>query len=211
MTPARRLEQGIDIGNRFDKYGSRNPIVGGLMAGFDRGLHELLRLAEPAPSVLEVGCGEGHVTAKIAQWLPDARVLGTDFSTVIVDEARALHPGLDFRACSIYDAPTLGRWSLVVACEVFEHLDDPARALDAVCRAATGHVLITVPREPLWRVLNLVRGRYWSALGNTDGHVQHWSRGALLRFVSTRLDVVATRAPLPWTQVLGRPRAVARG
>jgi hypothetical protein len=70
-------------------------------------------------------------------------------------------------------------------------------------------VLITVPREPLWRLLNLARGRYWSALGNTDGHVQHWSRGALLHFLSTRLDVVAMRSPLPWTQVLGRPR-VAR-
>lgn len=209
MRPARRIEQGIFIGNRFDKYGSKNPVVRALMAGFDRGLYELLQLAEPVRSVLEVGCGEGHVTARLADRLPNARVLGVDFSRAIVDEACEYHPALEFRVCSIYDAPSLGRWSLVVACEVFEHLDDPARALDAVCRAATGHVLITVPREPLWRLLNLARGRYWRALGNTDGHVQHWSRRALLRFVSTRLDVVATRTPLPWTQVLGRPRAAA--
>jgi 2-polyprenyl-3-methyl-5-hydroxy-6-metoxy-1,4-benzoquinol methylase len=209
MSSKPRVDDGIVIGNRFDKYGSKNPVVRGLMAGFDRGLNDLLALAGPATSVLEVGCGEGHVTAKLAARYPGARVLGTDFSQAIVDEARAHHPGLEFRACSIYDAPALGTWDLVVACEVFEHVDDPVRALDAVCRAATRHVLITVPREPLWRLLNLVRGRYWGALGNTDGHVQHWSRGALLRFVASRLDVVATRAPLPWTQALGRPRRAA--
>jgi len=210
VNPAPRVDDGIVIGNRYDKYGSKNPVVRGLMAGFDRGLHELLDLTGAPGAILEVGCGEGHVTAKLAARFPGARVLGTDFSQAIVDEARTLHPALEFRACSIYDAPSLGRWDLIVACEVFEHLEAPARALDAVCRAASSQVLITVPREPLWRLLNLARGRYWSALGNTDGHVQHWSRGALLRFVASRLDVVAVRAPLPWTQVLGRPRAAVR-
>ena len=209
MTPAPRMEQGVFIGNRFDKYGSRSPIARALMAGFDRGLYDLLHLAEPVQSVLDVGCGEGHVTARLARRFPHARVLGADFSQEIIGEARTLHPGIDFRTCSIYDVPSLGRWSLVVACEVFEHLEDPELALDAVCRVATDHVLITVPREPLWRLLNLARGSYWRSLGNTDGHLQHWSRGALLRFVSTRLDVVACRTPIPWTQVLGRPRAAA--
>src|SRR5262249_36600071 len=156
---------------------------------------ELLDLAGPVRSVLEVGCGEGHVTAKLAARFPDARLLGTDFSQAIVAEARRTHPGLEFQACSIYDVPSLGTRDLVVACGVFEHLEAPARALEAVCGVAGGHVLITVPREPLWRLLTLARGRYWRALGNTDGHVQHWSRSALLRFLARRIDLVATRSP----------------
>jgi 2-polyprenyl-3-methyl-5-hydroxy-6-metoxy-1,4-benzoquinol methylase len=153
-----------------------------------------------------VGCGEGNITAGLARHYPAARLLGTDFSPAIIEVARREHPGLEFRTHSIYDAPSLGRWDLVVACEVFEHLEDPSRALDAVCRTSSRWVLVTVPREPLWRILNVARGHYLRAWGNTDGHLQHWSRRSLLAFLSTRLDVVATREPLPWTQVLCRVR-----
>ena len=207
MRDAPAVQDGVVIGNRFDKQGSRHPLVRRLVDGFDRGLDALVRQAGPVGSVLEVGCGEGHVTAKLAAALPGARVLGTDFSSDIVGVARAAHPELEFRAVSVYDVGGLeGEWDLVVACEVFEHLEDPARALRAVAAVARRAVIVTVPREPLWRLLNMARGQYWSALGNTDGHLQHWSRGALLRFLGTELDVVASRSPLPWTQALAVPR-----
>ncbi|MCC6652981.1 MAG: class I SAM-dependent methyltransferase [Candidatus Eisenbacteria bacterium] len=210
MKDAPLLEDDIVVGNRFDKHGSGNPVVRRLMEGFDRGMFDMLGSIGPVKSVLEVGCGEGHVTDKLARFFPGARVLGTDFSTAIIDIARREHPDRDFQVCSVYDAAALGPWDLVVACEVFEHLDDPARALEVVSKIATGHVLITVPREPLWRALNMLRGQYWSAWGNTDGHVQHWSRGSMVRFVSSRFDVAQTRTPLPWTQVLGRARGSER-
>jgi len=139
----------------------------------------------------------------------DARVLGTDFSSLVIAEARRRQPGVEFEVCSVYDCASLGRFDLVVACEVMEHLEHPDRALRAIQLAASGYVLATVPREPLWRVLNVLRGRYWGALGNTDGHLQHWSRGSFQRFLATQLDVVDVRSPLPWTQVLARPRPMA--
>jgi 2-polyprenyl-3-methyl-5-hydroxy-6-metoxy-1,4-benzoquinol methylase len=200
------LHEDVVIGNRFDKYGSRNPVVRALVEGFDRGLFDLLRRAGPARSVLEVGCGEGHVTAKLAALFPGARVLGTDFAPAIVEIARREHPRLEFQAVSIYDVARLGEWDLVVAPEVFEHLEDPARALRAVAAITSRALVVTVPREPIWRMLNLARGQYWAAWGNTDGHVQHWSRGSLVRFLSTEVDVEAVRTPLPWTQALCRPR-----
>lgn len=200
------LHDEIVIGNRFDKYGSRNPVVRRLVDGFDRGLFGLLDLAGPVGSILEVGCGEGHVTAKLARRFPDATLLGTDFAPAIVEIARRAHPQLEFKTCSIYDIAELGTWDLVVAPEVFEHLAEPGKALAAVAAAARRAVIVTVPREPLWRLLNLARGQYWTALGNTDGHVQHWSRGTLVKFLGGALEVEAVRTPLPWTQVLGRPR-----
>lgn len=206
MRSAPLLHDDVVIGNRFDKYGSRNPVVRALVAGFDRGLFDLVGRAGPVRSVLEVGCGEGHVTAKLAALFPGARVLGTDFAPAIVEIARREHPGLEFRAVSIYDAGALGPWDLVVAPEVFEHLEEPARALEAIASVATRAIVVTVPREPLWRLLNLARGQYWRSWGNTDGHVQHWSRGSLVRFLSTVVDVEAVRTPLPWTQALCRPR-----
>jgi 2-polyprenyl-3-methyl-5-hydroxy-6-metoxy-1,4-benzoquinol methylase len=206
VTPEPLAEGGVIIGNVFDKYHSRNPVVRHLMAGYQRGLDALLAQTGSPASVLEVGCGEGHVTAHVASRFPRARVMGTDFSATIVGIARREHPELSFGVSSIYDAATLGHWDVVLACEVMEHLEEPARALDAICATSPSHVVITVPREPLWRVLNMVRGRYWPSLGNTTGHLQHWSRSSLLAFLSTRLEIVDVRTPTPWTQVLGRPR-----
>ena len=40
-------------------------------------------------------------------------------------------------------------------------------------------LLVSVPREPLWRGLNMARGAYMRDLGNTPGHVNHWSKRAL--------------------------------
>ena len=210
MTPEPLAEGGVVIGNVFDKYHSRNPVVRRLMNGYEPGLDALLAQTGNPRSLLEVGCGEGHLIARVARRFPDARVLGTDFSTTILSIARVEHPEVAFEVCSIYDSGSLGSWDVVLACEVFEHLEEPARALEAICAAQPGHVVITVPREPVWRVLNLMRGRYWGALGNTPGHLQRWSRASLLSFLSTRLEIVDVRTPLPWTQVLGRPRPARR-
>lgn len=194
-------------GNVYDKYRTRNPVARRLMAGFERSMFDLLATTRPVEAVLEVGCGEGEVTAQLARFFPGARVVGCDLSTRIVAEARKRHPDLHFEEQSIYDAGDHHRgFDLVVACEVLEHLEDPERALKAIARASRRHLFVSVPREPLWRFLNLARGRYWTELGNTPGHLQHWSSGAFLRLLATQTDVRATRTPTPWTQALCQVR-----
>ncbi len=210
MSRAPVVTDGVVAGNTYDKYGTGNPVARRLMRGFDASLYELLALAGEPASVLEVGCGEGHVTQKLARVYPNARVLGTDFSADIIAIARREHPGLRFEPQSIYDVPARAdAWDLIVACEVFEHLEDPERALAALVRKAPRAVLLSVPHEPLWRMLNVLRGAHLGALGNTPGHLQHWSREAFLAFVARHAEVVAYRTPLPWTQVLCRPRKPA--
>jgi hypothetical protein len=56
----------------------------------------------------------------------------------------------------------------------------------------------------------MARGKYFGTLGNTPGHIQHWSKNAFCALVSEYVDVVAVRSPLPWTMVLGRRRAAER-
>lgn len=199
------------VGNTYDKYGTVNPLARALMAGF---LAEVTRLAgSVAPSsVLEVGCGEGHLAAHLLAHLrprPD-RFEASDVSLERV--ASGLDPAIQFRRASAYQLPwTDGEFDLVVCCEVLEHLDRPEEALDELARVARRAVLLSVPREPVWRALNLARLRYVAALGNTPGHVQHFDRAAIVELARRRLHVQAVRAPLPWTIVLGSPRASARG
>lgn len=203
-----RQQDGIVIGNAFDKYNSRNPIVRHMMAGFDTALSSMLARARPG-SIHEIGCGEGY-------WVLDWQrrgyaARGSDFSSEVIDLARAnaraagMAPDA-FSARSIYqlDAGTDGA-DLLVCCEVLEHLDDPRAGLAALQRVVTGHLIVSVPREPLWRALNLARGKYVGAWGNTPGHLQHWSRRRFVGLVGQYFEIVARASPLPWTMLLCRP------
>ena len=112
-----------------------------------------------------------------------------------------------FEAKSIYDLET-GRddADLVVCCEVLEHLEQPEVALQALQRIEFRHLIVSVPKEPLWCALNLARGKYIADWGNTPGHIQHWSKTGFIRMVSKYFDVLEVRSPLPWTMLLCRPR-----
>jgi 2-polyprenyl-3-methyl-5-hydroxy-6-metoxy-1,4-benzoquinol methylase len=208
VSEARLSSTGVVHGNVYDKYRTTNPIARRLQVGFERAMDALLDRAGEPSSILEVGCGEGHVTARLAHRFPNARVVGADVSPEIVALARRRHPQLRFETWSVYDAdPAAEPWDLVVACEVLEHLDDPERALSTIARLSRRHVFASVPREPWWRLMNLARGRYVSAGGNTPGHVQHWSRPGFLGLLGRHLEVVDTRSPWPWTQALARVRS----
>jgi ubiquinone/menaquinone biosynthesis C-methylase UbiE len=67
----------VPTGNTFDKYGSQNPVVKRLMAGFHSTLDELWSTAAPE-SLLDVGCGEGVLTAEWATRLGEGRIVGID-------------------------------------------------------------------------------------------------------------------------------------
>ncbi len=197
-------ERGIVVGNAYDKYGSRNPLVRWMMAGFLASFDRLIGTASPE-RVLEVGCGPGDLTLRLAREGID--ILGVDISTIMVDRARrrAEEEGLSCRfvATDLFELePSDDPYDLVVCCEVLEHLVDPANAVRHLRGLTGSSILLSVPREPIWRALNMARGRYWPDFGNTPGHLQHWSRRSFLHFVQRDLEVVAEDSPFPWTMVL---------
>lgn len=204
------VEDGIVAGNYTDKYGSANPIHRKLMAGFHAALDELVEYTG-ANTVHEVGCGEGHLSTHLYQ--KKLTVRGSDFSEQVIDTARknaeANNIAIEYKVASIYDlAPPVDAAELVVCCEVLEHLDDPQRGLEVLAKLAQPWLLVSVPREPLWRCLNMARGKYMTDLGNTPGHLNHWSKRTFVRFLSRKVDIVRVRTPLPWTMVLCRARRV---
>ena len=191
------------VGNTYDKYGTRNPLARVLVRRF---LVEMdAAIAQVGPSrVLDVGCGEGVVTERIARLLPDADVVGLDVDDpdLLEDWKGRAGRNLSFATGSAYSLPYGDdEFELVCAVEVLEHLARPASALTELARVSSRALILTVPREPLWRVANVLSGRYLRDLGNTPGHVNHWSSGRFLRLVGSVGTITRVRRPFPWILV----------
>jgi SAM-dependent methyltransferase len=193
-------------GNVYDKYGTSNPIARRLVAGFMAELDSLVDRTG-AREAHEVGCGEGELAIRLAR--AGLAVRGTDASAAVVAEARrrAQAAGLeiDFRAAPVQSLdPRYDAAELIVCCEVLEHLTEPVAALDRLATLARPWLLVSVPREPMWRGLNLARLKYVGDLGNTPGHLGHWSKRQFVDLLTRRVEVVDVRSPLPWTMALCR-------
>lgn len=196
-------------GNYYDKYNTRNPIAHRLMQGFLASFGDLVGRAGTPGEALEVGCGEGELSMRMtaAGW----RVRGCDIAEKAVREARrriaAAQMDIPVEVADIRNLGNLyGPVDLVVCCEVLEHLESPDQAFETLLSLSRRYVLVSVPREPIWRVMNMMRGSYWADLGNTPGHIQHWSKRGFIAMLSRHAEVMEVRSPLPWTLALCRAR-----
>jgi ubiquinone/menaquinone biosynthesis C-methylase UbiE len=206
MSPSVTVDrEGTVTGNTYDKYGSSNPVVKRLMAGFEGALEDLFAKASPK-SLLDVGCGEGVLTHKWAQRI-DGRVVGIDLDDPqLHDEWKGRQaPNLEYMVMKAENLPFGDReFDVATAIEVLEHVPDPEHTVSEMARVASGHLLVSVPREPLWRGLNMARGAYLRDLGNTPGHLNHWSKRAFVQLLERYGTVEEARSPFPWTMLLVR-------
>lgn len=205
-TTVRVGDDDVETGNTYDKYAAKNPIERKLMDGFFAALDQSLPSTSPA-RILEVGVGEGEVTARLVERFPDATFVGVD----LPDPELAGHwDGKGFSPL-FGDIGRLpfedGTFDLVLAIEVLEHVPYPELALAELSRVGRRDLVVSVPRERIWCALNLARGKYISDLGNTPGHINHWTKKGFADLVGRRFDVRAVHSPLPWTMVAATKRA----
>jgi SAM-dependent methyltransferase len=199
-------QEPVPTGNTYDKYGSTNPVVRRLMTGFESTLDELWQKAAPE-SILDVGCGEGVLTEQWADKLGSRRIVGIDLDDpkLKAEWDKRQRGNLEYR---VEDATNLSygdnEFDMSTAIEVLEHVPDPERTVSEMARVAKRWVLVSVPREPLWRGLNMARGAYWRDFGNTPGHINHWSKRSFVSMLSRYGTVDEVRSPFPWTMVLVR-------
>jgi 2-polyprenyl-3-methyl-5-hydroxy-6-metoxy-1,4-benzoquinol methylase len=192
----------IAWGNLYNKYRSGNPLARCLVRGYLKSLSELLHNHMPG-QMLDVGCGEGYPLQAISFTGNSTRVVAMDLYPEALRSPPLNAFGCDLCCGSIENMPFLNRsFDLVLCLEVLEHLRRPDLALREVRRVCRGIAVFSVPREPLWRFLNVVRGAYLRKMGNTPGHACHWSRRSFLTFLQSEFHVVQVRSPMPWTMAL---------
>ena len=195
---------GVVIGNHTQKYTARNPAIRFLterwVANLDRAFGQVSADQQGVARALEVGCGEGVIADKMHRRWGEVVALDLPDAGLRADWRR--YHGPRFLHASAHELPfDDDQFDVVVAAEVLEHLPDPVKGLNEMARVGRRHLVLSVPREPIFRSCNLLAGRYLRDLGNTPGHLNHWSRRGFVRFVSQVAEVRDVTSPFPWTTV----------
>lgn len=183
---------------RAEDYSHLSPRGQGLVGTFRERLVALASAERPV-SILEVGCGQGWLSKQLASAVPEARFVGIDVRAEAIEVARTLVPSADFRVERGEKLPFAdGEFDLVVCSEVLEHVDDPDKVLAEIVRVSKGHVVASVPHEPLFWGANLLRGKYLRTFGNCPGHIHHWSKAGFARLLKRHFSDVRVTSSFPW-------------
>lgn len=196
-------------GNYFDKYHTSNPIYRFLIKGFFKTFFALFsrtKAFKMGGDILEVGCGEGEIIGflhKNSKNRANLHFYAFDISSRVIEYAKSKYEDIDF---FVYDVAKKidKKYSLIICCEVLEHISNPYKALKNMINS-TDEIILSVPREPLWRILNMLRGKYMSQLGNTPGHINHFSEKKLRELLEQcGVECAELKRPLPWLMTLCR-------
>ncbi len=190
------------------EYQNQNPVAQRLFDNFFSKIGEIISLLDKNDRVLEVGCGAGISSRRIQGMLSGQSLEVSDVDPRYVMKLKETNFPLPVQQESVLQLNRNdGAYDCVCLLEVLEHVPDYERALSELFRVSRKYVVVSVPSEPLWRFLNMLRGKYLNHWGNTPGHVNHWSPGAIRKLISKYGIVVKTFHPLPWTIVLARVKS----
>jgi len=181
------------------EYQSNNPIVQYLISNFFSRIKLIINTLDKNDRLLEVGCGAGASSIKIAGMLSGQHYEVSEYDERYVQKMREKNFIIPFAQESVYSLKRPDKsFDCIIMLEVLEHLEDVELALRELTRVSRKYVVISVPFEPVWRSLNFIRGNYIKDLGNTPGHINHWNPITLKSLLSKHGKVIKTYLPLPW-------------
>lgn len=151
-------------------------------------------------SLLDVGCGDGVLMARLAPFFDRVAGIDADAGAVaLATEKLRGRANCEARHVASYDLPFADRtFDLVSSADVIEHLKDPARHLREIARVLKreGALVITTPR---WRA-----GQRWD-----QRHEKEYQAGELAALLASHFGRVEMR--YFWPEGWSRLYATAAG
>lgn len=128
--------------------------------------------------ILDVGCGLGHITAKIKEYFPSADLSAMDVSLTAITKAATNYKEIDFIVADAYSPPyTTNYFDVIVCNNMWEHITDPVRMLFALNKVlkTDGHIIISTPSR--FRITNFLKASLGRKVIITKHHVTEYSVG----------------------------------
>ena len=149
---------------------------------------ELVKKLEGVRSICDLGCGNGHITGRLAQL--GYEVTGVDASPSGIAIARRAYPNVEFVEALIGGELRLGQFDLVVSSDVIEHMYRPSDLLEAAHTLLKpgGQILLGTPYHGYLK--NLVV----AATGKMDAHFSALHDGGHIKFFSVKTLSMLMRA-----------------
>jgi len=179
---------------------------------------ELVKKLEGVRSICDLGCGNGHISGRLAALGYD--VTGVDASASGIQIARRVYPSVEFVHALIDRDLSLGKFDLVISSDVIEHLYRPSDLLEAAASQLKpgGHALLGTPYHGYLKNLVLAAtgkmDAHFSVL-HDGGHIKFFSVGTLSRLMRAHGfdDLSFTfygRAPWLWKNMICHARKPKR-
>jgi len=156
-------------------------------------LHWLRSLRLPNPDILDIGCGNGWFTERLAQL---GRATGVDLNRKAMEEAQARTNAATFIGGDLFELPLVREsYDIVVAQQVIAHVMDQARFMERVADLIkpAGLLLLTTPNAYIMARLGDVG---WEP--NGPAHIEQWlDRKSLFRLLEPRFTILRFTSILP--------------
>jgi len=170
---------------------------------FDKVADEVQRI-QPE-NTLEFGCGEGLFLEQLKKRkVIFPHLTGIDLRKDSIIFAQDLHPEYFFQCIDLFDFEPKHSFDLVIASQVLEHLIDPGLFLGKLVTLSRNLLLLTVPWEPWFQLMNLIRGRDISRLGNHPEHVNLWTVRGFKKFVCQHAKLLHVTTVFPFIIIVAK-------
>ena len=194
------------ISSNHRKYLTRNPFKRFLIEQFNSRILRSIDALTPS-SLLEVGCGEGFMTSQIREAFPETKMEALDINDRALQIAQEANPDVTFHCAGVEQLAFEDEsFDLVLCAEVLEHLPGFGKAMTELCRVSKRDIILSVPNEPYFRIMNFLALGHFRTLGNPPDHLRHWSKDEFVHDMESYLHIDAVYSPFPWTIIVGKKK-----